>query len=85
MGLVSQVVEPEDLLDAARALAARITVNPPLALRMAKRLIREGQHRRLDDVLELSAALQAIAHHTRDHKEAIAAAAERRPAVFTAE
>ncbi|MCP9948293.1 crotonase/enoyl-CoA hydratase family protein [Actinomadura madurae] len=84
-GLVSQVVEPEDLLDAARALAARITVNPPLALRMAKRLIREGQHRRLDDVLELSAALQAIAHHTRDHKEAIAAAAERRPAVFTAE
>ncbi|HVW43734.1 MAG TPA: crotonase/enoyl-CoA hydratase family protein [Amycolatopsis sp.] len=84
-GLVSQVVEPEDLLGAARALAARITVNPPLAVRMAKRLVREGQHQRLDDTLELSAALQALAHHTQDHKEAVAATAERRSAVFTAE
>lgn len=84
-GLVSQVVEPDDLLDAARALAARITVNPPLAVRMAKRLIREAQHQRLDDTLELSAALQALAHHTHDHKEAVAATADRRSAVFTAE
>lgn len=72
-GLVSQVVEPEALLDAARALAARVVANPPHALRMTKRLLREGQHQSLESLLELSAAMQAVAHHTADHHEAVAA------------
>jgi len=38
---------------------------------MAKRLIREGQHMRLDSLLELSAAFQALAHHTPEHDRAI--------------
>jgi len=84
-GLVSQVVEPDELMDAAKALASRIAVNPPLAIRMAKRLLREGQQQSLDSVLELSAALQAIAHNTNDHKEAVTATAEKRAPRFTAE
>ena len=70
-GLVSKVVAPERLMDEARALAARIAANPGPALRMAKRLMREGQHMRLDSLLELSAAFQAIAHHTPEHDEAL--------------
>ncbi|WP_122223565.1 crotonase/enoyl-CoA hydratase family protein [Pseudomonas syringae group genomosp. 3] len=70
-GLVSQVVAPEQLLSQAMELAHRITANPPHALRMAKRLMREAQHARLESVLELSAAYQAIAHSTADHAERI--------------
>lgn len=84
-GLVSQVVPGEQLLDAAHKLAERIAVNPPEMLRMTKKLIREGQHQRLDSLLELSAALQALAHHTRDHQEAVAALLEKRPGRFTGE
>lgn len=69
--LVSKVVPAERLMDEARALAARIAANPGPALRMAKRLLREGQHVRLDTLLEMSAAFQALAHHTPEHGQAI--------------
>ncbi|WP_024800320.1 crotonase/enoyl-CoA hydratase family protein [Nocardia sp. BMG51109] len=82
-GLVSTVVEPGTLLDAAHRLAARVAANPPQALRMTKKLLREGQWQSLDSLLELSAAMQAVAHHTADHHEAVAAMLERRPPHFT--
>ena len=73
IGLVSRVVAPEDLMKEAQALAARIAANPGPALRMAKRLMREGQHLRLDSLLEMSAAFQAIGHHTKEHDQALEA------------
>ena len=82
-GLVSKVVPDEQLLDEARALARRIAVNPGYALRMTKRLLREAQHVKLDTLLELSASMQALAHGTADHKEAIAAFLEKRPPRFS--
>lgn len=84
-GLVSDVVAPDELIPAARRLAARIAANPPQVLRMTKRLIREGQHMRLDSLLELSASMQAIAHHTKDHEEAVSALLEKREGVFHGE
>ena len=45
---------------------------------MSKRLLREGQHVRLDTLLEMSAAFQAIAHHTPEHDAALAAFLESR-------
>ncbi len=84
-GLVSRVVEPEDLLDAAHGLAARIAANPPQSVRLAKKLLREAAHQSLDSVLELSAAYQAIAQRTVDHDEALAALLEKRQATFTGE
>jgi enoyl-CoA hydratase/carnithine racemase len=83
MGLVSRVVPASQLLDEARALAARIVVNPARSLRLAKRLVREGQQQRLSDVLELSSAFQALAHETKDHEEALNAFLEKRPPNFT--
>lgn len=82
-GLVNQVVEPEELMDAAHALAARVAKNPPHSVRMAKRLLRESQHQSLESLLELSAAMQALAHHTEDHREALAAFGEKRPGNYT--
>jgi 1,4-dihydroxy-2-naphthoyl-CoA synthase len=77
-GLVSRVVAPEELMSAANTLAERIAANPGPALRMAKRLLREGQHVRLDTLLEMSAAFQAIAHHTPEHDAALAAFLEKK-------
>jgi enoyl-CoA hydratase/carnithine racemase len=73
IGLVTRVVAPESLMDAARELAARIAVNSGPALRMTKRLLRQAQTGRLDETLELSAAMQALAHHTPEHDASVAA------------
>lgn len=81
-GLASEIVAPADLLDRARQLAGRIAANPSHALRLAKRLLRESQDMKLGPLLELSAAYQAIAHHTADHEEAVVAFLERRSPTF---
>lgn len=81
-GLVSRVVPDDELMPTAWALARRIAVNPGPTLRLTKRLLREGQHVRLDTLLELSAAFQAIAHKTTQHEEAVAAFIEKRPPRF---
>mgnify|MGYP000069978563 CR=1 FL=1 len=81
-GLVSRVVPHDELMPTARVLARRIAANPGPTLRLTKRLLREGQHVRLDTLLELSAAFQAIAHKTTQHEEAVAAFIEKRPPRF---
>lgn len=78
IGLVSKVVPHDTLMDAARELAGRIAGNPAPALRMAKRLLRQAQTSRLDETLQLSAALQALAHHTSEHDAAVAAFFDKR-------
>jgi enoyl-CoA hydratase/carnithine racemase len=81
-GLVSKVVEPDELMPEARSLAARIAKNPPRHLRMAKRLLREGARTELATLLDMSASMQAIAHQSEDHKEAVDAFVEKRKPVF---
>jgi enoyl-CoA hydratase/carnithine racemase len=66
--LVTAVVKPTELISVALDLAARIAEHPGHALRLTKRLLREGQYMRLESLLELSAAYQALAHLTEDHK-----------------
>ena len=81
-GLVSRVVPDADLLDAARALASKIAANPPFAVRMTKRLLWEARRADLATVLEMSAAMQAVAHATGDHEEAVDAFLEKRTPQF---
>jgi 2-(1,2-epoxy-1,2-dihydrophenyl)acetyl-CoA isomerase len=83
MGLVSAVVPAGGLMAEAHTLAARIVANPPRTLRLTKRLLREGQQQRLQDILELSASFQALAHETPDHHEAVQAFLEKREPRFT--
>ncbi|TVT55001.1 MAG: crotonase/enoyl-CoA hydratase family protein [Azoarcus sp. PHD] len=82
-GLVTEVVAAAELEASAMSLARRMAANPSHGLRLTKRLLREGQHMRLDSLLELSAAFQALAHHTEDHTEAVAAFLEKRDPEFT--
>lgn len=70
-GLVSRVVAPDRLMAEAQALAERIAANPGPALRMTKRLLKEAQHQRIESVLEMSASMQALAHQTPEHDQAL--------------
>ena len=77
-GMVSKVVPGAELMDEARALAARICRQPPDVLRMTKKLMREGQSVSFDTIMEMSAAYQSLAHLTEDHHEAVSAFFEKR-------
>lgn len=81
-GLVSKVVPAGQLLEDAQALAARVCRQPPDVLRMTKRLMREGQGTSFDTIMEMSAAMQSLAHLTKDHAEAVAAFFEKRTPDF---
>jgi 2-(1,2-epoxy-1,2-dihydrophenyl)acetyl-CoA isomerase len=82
-GLVNRVVPHEALMDEALLTAGQIAAQPPRALRMAKALLRQGRDLNFDQTLELSAAMQALAHLTDDHIEGVTAVLEKRPGVFT--
>lgn len=83
INLVSYVVPHDELMKKALELAEKISKNPPEALRMAKRLLYMGQRLTLPDLLEQSASLQALCHHTDDHIEALNAMSEKREPNFT--
>lgn len=81
-GLVSEVVADTDVMPRAEALAEKIAVQPPQALRMTKKLMRDGTMASFDAVMEMSAALQVTLQHTDDHMEAVNAFFEKRTPEF---
>lgn len=83
IGLVSEVTPHADLLPRARALAARIAVNPPLALRTIKEGLRRFSY---GDTHEIGSwAIQQIRRlmTTEDHREGVAAFMEKREPKFS--
>jgi 2-(1,2-epoxy-1,2-dihydrophenyl)acetyl-CoA isomerase len=85
LGLINKIAADGAVLADAHALAERVAVNPPRAVRMSKRLLRQAREGTYADVLELSSAFQALAHETADHKEAVNAFVEKRAPRFTGE
>lgn len=83
IGLVLQVVAPDQLMARAMELASAMAEKPPQALRVAKRLLRAGQNMPLPNFLDMCASAQALSHHTADHHEAMAAFFDKRPAKFS--
>ncbi|MEM9620183.1 MAG: crotonase/enoyl-CoA hydratase family protein [Pseudomonadota bacterium] len=81
-GLMSELVAPEELLPRALELAQNIAANPPHAVRLTKQLMRASQNATLDELLDKSAAFQAVCHAEPDHAEAVAAFFEKRPGVY---
>lgn len=80
--MVSEVVQQDALLFAARAMAQRIVAHPPIGIRYAKKLLMESQQMPLSAALEMAAGMQATLQNTADHLEAIDAALEKRTPVF---
>lgn len=71
MGLLMEVVAPDDLLPRCEAMAKSFADKPREALRIAKRLLRSGQRMNLFDFLDYCASLQSICHTTEEHKTAL--------------
>ena len=81
-GLISDFYKSEDLLNEANKLASSIIKQPPDALRMSKKLLREGMAASFENILEMSANMQALMHLTEDHQEALSAFFEKRDGDF---
>ena len=67
-GLVSRVVEPEQVLPEALALARRLAAGPGLALSMTKRLLVNEQAMDLASAIESEAVAQALLLRAGDHR-----------------
>jgi enoyl-CoA hydratase/carnithine racemase len=83
LGLLLEVVEPDQLMTAARALATKIARKPPQAIRYAKKLLKLAQRQQLEEHLDVCSAYQALCHKTEDHQEALTAFFEKRHGKFT--
>lgn len=81
-GIVSDVVDPDELLGTAASIANELAGKAPQALRLTKRLLRESGSQTLESHLELASAYQALAHHTEDHAEAVDALLAKRSPQF---
>jgi len=82
MGLVSQVVEPDQLDDATAALAAEIATNAPLAVRAAKRLMRHAMTEDMEDHVQRQYLALLPLFGSQDFREGLASYLEKRPPVF---
>jgi 2-(1,2-epoxy-1,2-dihydrophenyl)acetyl-CoA isomerase len=85
IGLVHRVVDPAELLPAARELALSIAANAPLAVRMTKRAAYRSWDLDVDAALELAATYQGMVQNTADHREAVQAILEKRSPEFRGE
>lgn len=82
LGLVSEVVAPEDIMDKAMALANEIAANAPLAIRASKRLMRHAMTEGLEDHVQRQYLALLPLFGTKDFREGLSAYLEKRSADF---
>lgn len=82
MGLVRQVVPPDELLRAAHALAGTLASLPPLAMQMVRQLVYESPGNSYEAQIVMEGYAGSILSQTADHREGIAAFLEKRPPLF---
>nr|WP_099050967.1 crotonase/enoyl-CoA hydratase family protein [Mycobacterium asiaticum] len=83
LGLVNIVAEPGGALDAAIALAEKITANGPLAVAATKRIITESRGWTLENRFAKQIEILAPIFMSNDAKEGAIAFAEKRPPRWT--
>ena len=81
-GLVTRLAEDAAVLEETLTLARRIAAGPAVAFQYMKRNLLAAETEPLDTVLDLEAVHQARTGMTEDHREAVAAFAEKRPPRF---
>ena len=82
VGLVTEVVPPDQLAAVAHAAAARLAAGPTRAIGLAKRAINDAEDATLPESLAMEAAMQELAGRTEDHAEGVAAFGEKREPRF---
>jgi enoyl-CoA hydratase len=84
IGLVSAVVEPDELLDHAFGVADAIAANSPFGVRLTKEVMwAQLEVASLEAGVALENRTQVTAALTADHREAVLAFLEKRPARFS--
>jgi methylglutaconyl-CoA hydratase len=83
MGVVNEVVEPDNLMKRARELAALLMENSPASLRATKKLLNDHARTELDTQIEAAVRENAAIRTTADFREGITAFLEKRKPVWT--
>ena len=82
LGLVREVVESDELLDRAVALACQLADGPSVAMRLLKRALYSAAELTFDQALEDIATKTAISDYHEDTAEGMTAFRERRQPAF---
>jgi enoyl-CoA hydratase len=84
LGLVSDLVDsPEKVRDVALELAGRVAALPPIAVQLTKATLNAGLAARVDELLDVGFANEAVSNRSADVLEAVAAFKEGRPGHWT--
>ena len=84
MGVINEVVEPDELMDTAFAWARRITANAPLAVRAAKQSALLGMRSTLAEAMVVEDEIGGSLFQTQDAQEGTSAFLEKRAPVWQA-
>jgi len=71
IGLVNQIVKPENLILESEKMAQRISRMPAEAIKMTKLLLRNGCHSNLEQVLNYESSVFRYCTRTQNHYEAV--------------
>jgi len=83
MGLVNEIVAPENLLARARELAAQLMENSPASLRATKKLLSDQARAELDTQIEAAVRENAVIRNTADFREGVTSFLEKRKPVWS--
>jgi methylglutaconyl-CoA hydratase len=83
MGLVNEIVAPENLMKRAQELAALLMENSPASLRATKKLLSDHARAELDVQIEAAVRENAAVRTTADFREGITSFLEKRKPVWT--
>lgn len=83
IGLVNNVVAPEELMDVVKGIAGRIISKGKLAVRFSKVAANEGLQTDIDRAMTIEADLFGLCFSTEDQKEGMGAFIEKRSPKFT--
>jgi enoyl-CoA hydratase/carnithine racemase len=83
IGLLSALVEPEQLMETTMEWATRLASGPTVAIGLAKENIRQNADVSFEDALGNEHRAGVICGATQDHKEGLAAVVEKREPKFT--
>lgn len=79
MGIISQVVPPDELMKVTQELAAKIVQQAPLSVELSKKMVYRGM---IDDIarqIELETYANRVCAQSEDSREAVRAFLEKRP------
>jgi methylglutaconyl-CoA hydratase len=83
IGLLTQIVPPEKLIERARELASQLMENSPLSLAHTKRLLTDHARAELDSQIEAALRENAAIRATADFREGVTSFLEKRKPTWT--